>query len=139
MNSSTILSDNVIGLSVDIKDISGCWTAGTIINVNSIEQKVQIEYVLLNNKCTEWLETNSKRIVNFGTKTYQPDENSILWTGNRIEVCDQYDQWYESEVIDVSIDKIKIHYFGRVTKYDEWIFRNSKRIRKHNHNTSTLT
>ena len=134
MNSSTILSDNVIGIRVDIKDISGRWTAGTIINVNSIEQKVQIEYVLLNNKCTEWIETNSKRIVTFGTKTYQPDENSILWIGNRIEVCDHIGKWYDSEVIGVSIDKIKIHYYGRVSKYDEWLLRNSTRIRKHNHN-----
>jgi len=139
MNSS-ISSYNIIGTKVDVKDISGSWTTGIIINVDSFEHKVQIEYVLLNKKCTEWIEMNSKRIVNFGTSTYQPDEGSILCLGHRIEVCDQNGQWYDSEVINVSIDQIKIHYHGRVNKYDEWILRNSTRIRKYklNHNISTL-
>ena len=48
--------------------------------------------------------------------------------GQWVDVKDTIDQWLEAEVIDVSDDKVLIHYNEWASRWDEWINMNSPRI-----------
>lgn len=55
----------------------------------------------------------------------------VLRVGHRIEALDSAKKWLEAEVIDEDLDSVKIHYKNWHKKYDEWIPRNSPRIRQY--------
>merc|ERR1712154_273100 len=38
-----------------------------------------------------------------------------------IDCQDEYNKWYEAQIIDISGNKIKVHYKGWKSKFDTWI------------------
>merc|ERR1712154_544604 len=38
-----------------------------------------------------------------------------------IDCQDEYNKWYEAQIIDISGNKIKVHYKGWKSKFDTWV------------------
>jgi hypothetical protein len=118
-----------IGCKVDVMNIAGSWTSGIIVELN-VSQEMKIEYYMCGELCSEWIDCISNRIAVFGCKTYQPNISN-LELGHNIEALDLNGKWYESIVVDVKNELVKLHYHGRNSHFDEWLPKDSIRIRKY--------
>jgi hypothetical protein len=121
--------DMHIGDKVDVLNIGGRWVEGIVLGVE--QTRVKIKYLMCGDVCCEWIMRYSERLNKLGSSTYQPEEGVQLRQGHEIEAQDKYGNWYESIITEVKDEMIKLHYYGRSIKNDEWIPNNSARIRKY--------
>jgi len=104
------------------------WCPARVIEVRS--DRVKITYLDWSSKWDEWIERSSKRLARYGSHVFR--EGSVLKIGQRIEVFDMHPKrevWTTSYVCDVDHVRVKVHFVGFAKKFDEWIARDSKRIR----------
>ena len=140
------LDDFPIGKKFDVFDTCDRWSEALVINKGGDEwwkagdeNMVQFQYIFWGDKWTEWININSERIAEFGSKTYQPGANGggTLQVGQRIEAKDCYGKWYESTVTEINKETglVKVHYRGwKPDKFDEWLPFSSDRIRQYGPN-----
>ncbi len=86
-----------------------------------------IGYLYWDSKFDEWVPMSSERVAPLHTHTYFTA--GALKTRQRIEVLDERNNWLELFVEGETVDQVRIHYKGYSNKFDEWIDRNSDRIR----------
>jgi hypothetical protein len=118
-----------IGVTFDVLSAGGNWTTGIVIGVE--KNIVNIQYSMCGDKCSEWIAISSKRLAEFGTKTYQPEAGAGklgLW--HCVEALDTMGKWRESIVTEVRDETVKLHFHGDLARFDEWVPRDSTRIRK---------
>lgn len=107
---------------VDCKDELGVWLNAEVIEL--VPNKVKVHFSGFGNKFDIWLDEHSDRI----SKQWRYQTEFQL--NNRIDVLDSYRKWKEASVVDMNDTQIKVHYKGYVPKYDEWIHKNSERIKE---------
>ena len=104
------------------------WCPARVIEIES--KRVKITYLDWSSKWDEWIERSSDRLAVFGTHVFRV--GSTLKVGQRIEVYDEHPKrqiWTVSFVCDVEPARVKVHFVGFAKKFDEWLPRDSKRIR----------
>ena len=116
---------NHIGFIFDVYDISGIYD----ISIPSSEAAV-----IIDEQSSDKLNKNYKfkgRIKSkCDTAQSLADWRENLKIGDKIEVEDPYRKWYEAEIIESDDTYFKIHYIDWDSKWDEKIFKTSKRICK---------
>jgi hypothetical protein len=119
-----------VGDQYDVLDLSGRWSEAIVLCKeaanDSHNEKVQIKYRMWGKACVEWIEINSKRIANFGSRTYQ---GGPLCVGHEIAAC-RHGRWFDSEVVEANEDAVKVHYIGQAVQCDEWHLRASGSLRR---------
>lgn len=116
-----------IGQPLDVLDTVGKWSEAEVIDVDLQMRRVHITYCFWSDNFNEWLDFSSPRIAKWGAHTYQI--GGVLRLNQRIECRDTYQKWLEALVIECEPDRVKVHYHNWHHKYDEWLPRNSERIR----------
>eukprot|EP00617_Octactis_speculum_P022528 CAMPEP_0185756560 /NCGR_PEP_ID=MMETSP1174-20130828/14983_1 /TAXON_ID=35687 /ORGANISM="Dictyocha speculum, Strain CCMP1381" /LENGTH=526 /DNA_ID=CAMNT_0028435567 /DNA_START=44 /DNA_END=1624 /DNA_ORIENTATION=+ len=116
------------GVKIDALDTVQKWCEAEILEVDNTNRRILVSYTYWADKWNEWFDFHSTRIAPFASETYQIP-GGVLKHGQRIEVLDTTNKWIEAEVIDTSLDQVKIHYKGWHAKFDEYIPRTSPRIR----------
>lgn len=107
---------------IDCLDERGQWLNAEIIEINS--NKLKVHYCGFSKNFDEWINEDSNRIQ----KQWRHGQEFRL--NNRIDVIDTYNYWKEARIIDLNDTQIKIHYKGYSERYDEWIHKNSERIKE---------
>ena len=115
------------GQQLDALDSVGKWCESEVLEVGPSNRSVHITYTYWGDAWNEWLELSSGRLAPYGSRTYQP--GGVLRRGQRIEVLDTVRKWLEAEVIDETPSAAKVHFKNWHAKYDEWLPRDSPRIR----------
>lgn len=116
-----------VGQQLDVLDDVNRWSEAEVLQVDRKESKIFITYLFWSEKFNEWIAVPSERVVPLHTHTYYP--GGVLKVGQRIEVLDERRCWLEAFVIDEKRIEVQIHYRGFAPKFDEWIPRDSNRIR----------
>ena len=104
------------------------WCPARVIEIEL--KRVKITYLDWSSKWDEWIDRSSTRLAVFGTHVFRV--GSVLKIGQRIEVFDEHPKrevWSVSYVCDVDPARVKVHFIGFAKKFDEWLSRDSKRIR----------
>eukprot|EP00742_Colponemidia_sp_Colp-10_P004703 GILJ01005016.1.p1 GENE.GILJ01005016.1~~GILJ01005016.1.p1 ORF type:complete len:538 (-),score=65.74 GILJ01005016.1:200-1813(-) len=110
-----------VGEHLDVLDTVNKWCNGEILELSS--DKALIHYTGFASKWDEWISLTSPRLL----KQWYPGRDIQLY--NRLDVLDTYHKWCEAFVIEMNDKQVKIHYKGFVSKWDEWIDKQSDRIR----------
>jgi len=105
---------------IDCLDTVNHWLNAIIINIR--DNQIRVHYNGWAAKYDEWIHMNSPRIL----KQWQRGQEFMI--NNRLDILDERDTWLEARVIEMTNDRIKIHYRGYASKFDEWLPKNSKRI-----------
>lgn len=105
---------------IDCLDTVNHWLNAVVTSVR--DNMIRVHYNGWHAKYDEWIDMNSHRVQKQWIKGKEFSLN------NRLDILDERDTWLEARVIDMTSDKIRIHYYGYSSKFDEWILKNSDRI-----------
>lgn len=116
-----------VGDIIDILDSTSHWCEGQVMKLDFQRHAIFVSYLYWDNKHDEWITDIEEKTAPLNKHTYIA--GGILKVGQRVEALDEKNKWLHSTLIDASEKQVKIHYQGFHPKYDEWIDRNSDRIR----------
>eukprot|EP00968_Pinguiococcus_pyrenoidosus_P026785 scaffold7335_cov289-Pinguiococcus_pyrenoidosus.AAC.6 len=118
------------GQQIDVLDSVDKWAEAEVLQVDYSRRRVEVTFLFWSDRWNTWIEfgtpAGAKRLAEPGTKTYQ--EGGVLQLNHRIECCDG-DVWREAVVIDTTPLQVKVHFMKWHSKFDEWLERDSPRIR----------
>jgi OTU-like cysteine protease/RNA binding activity-knot of a chromodomain len=109
------------------------WVNGYVRKID--KSQLQVQYQHKGRKVQYWFHAESLEI-----SPQKPSEESVLpdqsndqwWKGQFIEVLDTTNKWLPAEVLHVYKNRVKVHYDGWSTRWDEWLDldENKERVRK---------
>ena len=116
-----------IGTLIEAQDVENLWFPAEVIQSN--ETEVQVHFLGWSERWDEWIEKDSSRLRRhrgWGTSTMPNDwqQESI------IEALDMEGKWYPAKVLFVSQNSVMVHYQGWAAKWNEWLEKDSGRLRK---------
>ena len=114
------------GSQVEALDTMDLWFPAQIVECTKTQ--VLVSFDGWKSQWDEWLPRNSPRLREhrgWGTPK-KPDDYQIDST---IEALDMEGRWYASRVLHVSEESVMVHYNRWSSKWDEWIDKDSGRLR----------
>ena len=127
-----------VGDLIDVKDSVGIWSEAEVLKVDNDGSRIYITYLYWSNHFNEWIDDTDidNRVAKINTHTYY--EGGPFKAGQRIEALDQMNVWLEAFIIDVDDYRVKVHYKGWSSKFDEWHdSQNPSKLRRYGVNKST--
>jgi OTU domain-containing protein 5 len=107
----------VVGALIDVKDSVGIWSEAEVQKIDSSSSRIYVTYLYWSTHFNEWID-DVDRVAKINTHTYY--EGGPFKAGQRIEALDQTNKWLEAFVIEVDDYRVKVHYKGWSSKFDEW-------------------
>ena len=115
-----------IGSQIEALDIQELWYPARVVKMHLHE--VLVSFDGWDSEWDEWLPRSSPRIRKYrgwGT-AHIPGDYQI---SSIIEALDMEGKWYPSRVLHVSETSVMVHYLRWSSKWDEWILKDSGRLR----------
>ena len=115
-----------VGSQVEALDVQELWFPARVVTVRSRE--VLVSFDGWDRMWDEWMPRNSPRLRRFrgwGTDA-RPEDYQI---DTIIEALDMEGKWYSSRVLHVSENAVMVHFLRWSSKWDEWIDKDSGRLR----------
>eukprot|EP00940_MAST-03C_sp_MAST-3C-sp2_P000069 g69.t1 len=112
------------------------WCPAKVVSINRGSGKVFVTFTDWTSKFDEWIDRASPRLKPHGTHVYLGPQTPLT-VGQRIDVFDEHPcqrKHIPAIVIEEKRDSVKVHFEGYQSKFDEWISRESGRIRPFRHN-----
>ncbi|RYH18300.1 hypothetical protein EON65_27315, partial [archaeon] len=113
-----------IGEPYDVQDSNGVWCEAEVTKIDIKNERVFVSYLYWDRRFDEWIHDIPTHITPLHTYTYY--DGGRLKLGQRVEVLDETKAWREAFIVDEDEDRVKVHYKGFISKYDEWISRSEK-------------
>jgi hypothetical protein len=107
-----------VGDVVDVKDSVGIWSEAEVLKVDNGGKRIYVTYWNWSQHYNEWIDDVDSRVAKLNTHTYY--DGGPFKAGQRIEALDKTNKWLEAFIIDVEDYRIKVHYKGWSSKFDEW-------------------
>lgn len=126
-----------VGMELDVKDSVGVWSEAEVMKVSTEREEIYVTFTYWADRWDIWLSMHDEdRIAPLHTHTYV--EGLPLRVGQRIEVQDSFKKWFEAFVIEETPAEVKVHYKNYHSKFDEWLPRDSDRVRSFGRHKTNL-
>ena len=111
---------------VEALDVQNLWYPARVIQMEG--SKVLLHFLGWGDEWDEWIERDSARLRRhrgWGTPSMPTDwqQDSI------IEALDMEGKWYAADVLYVASHSVMVHYHGWSAKWNEWLGKDSGRLR----------
>jgi hypothetical protein len=108
-----------VGSAVDVLDDVCLWASAAVVEVTAAQ--VKVHYHGWGVQFDEWLRKSSRRLAPAASQVYS--EGGTLRRAQRLDVLDTVSKWCEASVVEEDPDRgrVKVHYRGWASKFDEWI------------------
>lgn len=58
------------------------------------------------------------------------DPNSLFSIGEYVDCKDENDKWLNAEILEITTDKLRVHFTSFSKKFDRWVLINSENVLK---------